>query len=81
MCIGRLKEGMVKEPVWKTDVTINEKTFIVKIGRPRRNMATGKSVYLAQTQYNGEVISVDKEAYSIDDALMLMRNRLKELLN
>jgi hypothetical protein len=79
MCIGRLKDGMVKEPVWKGDIRINRKDFLVAISRPRRSIRTGKSIYFACTEYGGEIISIDKEAYSMDEALTLLRKQLKKL--
>jgi hypothetical protein len=79
MCVGRLKDGMVKEPVWKGEIRINRRDFLVSISRPRRSIRTGKSIYLAYTEYNGEIISIDKEAYSMDEALTLLRNQLKKI--
>jgi hypothetical protein len=79
MCIGRFKEGMVKESVWKGNIAVDQKDFFITVSRPRRDVKTGKSVYVAQTEYNGEIISVDKEAYSMEDAFTLLRSRLKKL--
>ena len=79
MCIGRMKEGMVEEPVWKTNITVNERTFFVEVRRPRRSVKTGTSVYEARTEYEGEVIGTDREAYSMEDALALLTGRLETL--
>jgi hypothetical protein len=81
MCIGRLKNGIVEEPVWKSDIKINNESYLVKISRPRRNIKTGKSVYSAQTEYKGEIISIDDEAYDIDEAISFLRNKLETIVS
>ena len=76
VCIGRSADGMVNDPVWKGEISVEGGIYAVRVYRPSRDRLTGKSVYFAETFYHGERIYVCDKKNGIGGTLALLRARL-----
>ena len=76
MCIGRAAGGMVKEPVWKGEIEVGGARFAVRVYRPFRDRLTGRSVYFAETSFQGERICVCDMGKGVRGTLVHLRRNL-----
>jgi hypothetical protein len=71
--------GMVLDPIWKGEITVQHETFLVKVYRPFRDSATGKSVYVAETHFHGTEISVSDTNVTPEGIIRLLKKELQTL--
>lgn len=80
MCIGRMRNGMVEDSIWAGEIKVGEELYTVKIYRTFRDKSTGKSIYFAVVDRDGDKIYFENNGKSVDGLLKILKNRLNELI-